>query len=64
MALITSDCDAMRTHEHQMALITSESFRSINTQADLSSQGRMKKLLLAGGNQDEAAAADHKNWKK
>ena len=23
-ALITSDCDAMRTHEHQMALITSE----------------------------------------
>ena len=24
MALITSYCDAMRTHEHQMALITSE----------------------------------------
>ena len=23
MARITSDCDAMRTHEHQMALITS-----------------------------------------
>ena len=22
MILITSDCDAMRTHEHQMALIT------------------------------------------
>ena len=24
LALITSDCDAMRIHEHQMALITSE----------------------------------------
>ena len=24
MALITSDCDAMRVHKHQMALITSE----------------------------------------
>ena len=24
MALINSDCDAMRIHEHQMALITSE----------------------------------------
>ena len=24
MALITSDCDAMRINEHQMALITSE----------------------------------------
>ena len=24
MALITSDCDAMRIHEHQMALITSD----------------------------------------
>ena len=28
MALITSDCDAMRIHEHQMALITSEVSRS------------------------------------
>ena len=24
MALITSDCDAMRFHDHQMALITSD----------------------------------------
>ena len=24
MALITSDCDAMRIHDHQMALITSD----------------------------------------
>ena len=24
MALITSDCDAIRIHEHQMAVITSE----------------------------------------
>ena len=33
MALITSDCDAMRTHDHQMALITSALQTSLERKA-------------------------------
>ena len=44
MALITSYCDAMRTHEHQMALIASECVSFTGTKKKIATWAKAKGL--------------------